>query len=78
MPTDTDQDHSTHDWQEAGEAWGHAASDWACLYEHYAFEVITAIFERVGVGPTTAVIDIACEPAVVNVSLSPPDGPPAR
>ena len=60
MPTDTDQDHSTHDWQEAGEAWGHAASDWACLYEHYAFEVIAAIFQRVGVGPTTAVIDIAC------------------
>ena len=32
-----------HDWHEAGAAWGHAAVDWSCLYEHYAVEVIAAI-----------------------------------
>lgn len=60
MQTATHQDQNHHDWREAGEAWGHAANDWACLYEHYAFEVIAAIFGRAGVGPGTAVLDIAC------------------
>ena len=49
-----------HNWRVAGEAWGHAANDWSCLYEHYAFEVITAIFGRLGVGPAMSVLDIAC------------------
>jgi len=49
-----------HDWRTAGEAWGHAANDWSCLYEHYAFDVITAIYGRLGVGPGMSVLDIAC------------------
>lgn len=49
-----------HDWRQAGEAWGHAANDWACLYEHYAFEVITAIFGRIAIGPGASVLDVAC------------------
>jgi SAM-dependent methyltransferase len=56
----TAAEHTEHDWREAGKAWGHAANDWACLYEHYAFEVITAIFARVGVGPDTSLLDVAC------------------
>ncbi len=50
----------THDWQEAGDAWGHSANDWACLYEHYAIEVIMAIFQRVGVEPGASLLDVAC------------------
>jgi SAM-dependent methyltransferase len=49
-----------HDWREAGAGWGHAANDWSCLFEHYAVEVIAAIFGRIGVGPGTSVLDIAC------------------
>jgi SAM-dependent methyltransferase len=49
-----------HDWRAAGEAWGHRAADWACLYEHYAIDVLVAIFERLGVGPETNLLDIAC------------------
>lgn len=60
MTSGTDQHQGQHDWREAGEAWGHAANDWACLYEHYALEVITAIFGRIGVGPGRRVLDIAC------------------
>jgi SAM-dependent methyltransferase len=49
-----------HDWREAGEAWGHAAGDWSCLYEHYALDVIAAMFDAVGVAAGTTVLDIAC------------------
>jgi ubiquinone/menaquinone biosynthesis C-methylase UbiE len=50
----------THDWQEAGDAWGHSANDWACLYEHYAIDVMIAMFQRVGVGPGVELLDMAC------------------
>lgn len=49
-----------HDWQAAGDAWGHAAADWSCLYEHYAIGVILAIFDRLGVGAGTRLLDVAC------------------
>jgi SAM-dependent methyltransferase len=49
-----------HDWRAAGEAWGHRAADWACLYEHYAIDVLVAILGRVGVGPGTSLLDVAC------------------
>jgi SAM-dependent methyltransferase len=51
---------SGHDWRAAGDAWGHQAADWACLYEHYAIDVLVAIFGRVGVGPGTNLLDVAC------------------
>lgn len=65
MTADTTTAQSTehapkHDWQEAGAAWGHAPSDWACLYEHYAFEAISAIYQRVAVGPGVQHLDMAC------------------
>ena len=47
-------------WREAGAAWGHAANDWACLYEHYAVDVITAMFAHLGVGPGRRLLDVAC------------------
>lgn len=50
----------THDWRTAGEAWGARANDWACLYEHYSIDVLLALFDRLRLGPATAVLDIAC------------------
>ena len=49
-----------HDWREAGEAWGHAANDWACLFEHYATAVIGVIHDCTDVGPGTELLDVAC------------------
>ena len=49
-----------HDWREAGTAWGSRAGDWACLYEHYSVDVLLALFPKLGVGPGTSLLDIAC------------------
>lgn len=49
-----------HRWTEAGDAWGRRARDWACLFEHYAIDTIFTIFDRIGVGEGTALLDVAC------------------
>ncbi len=49
-----------HDWREAGDAWGHAANDWAYLYEHYALDVMVAIFQQIGIADGVRVLDMAC------------------
>lgn len=49
-----------HDWEEAGDAWGRRATDWACLFEHYATDGIFAIFDELHVGAGTRMLDIAC------------------
>jgi SAM-dependent methyltransferase len=49
-----------HDWRAAGAAWGNRANDWSCLYEHYSIDVLMAVFGRLEIGPTTALLDIAC------------------
>ena len=49
-----------HDWEVAGEAWGHAATDWATLFEHYAVEVVDAIAHETSIGPGCRLLDIAC------------------
>jgi len=49
-----------HDWKVAGDAWGHSANDWSCLYEHYSLDVVIAICGRLGVGIGTSLVDIAC------------------
>ncbi len=49
-----------HDWHEAGEAWGHAATEWATLYEHYGMDIFLAMFPRLGLGPGVELLDIAC------------------
>jgi SAM-dependent methyltransferase len=49
-----------HDWRAAGEAWGSRANDWSCLYEHYAIDVLIALFGRLDVGTDTTLLDIAC------------------
>jgi len=35
-------------------------ADWVCLYENYAIDVLVVIFERVGFGPGTTLLDLAC------------------
>ena len=49
-----------HRWEEAGEAWGSSADDWACLYEHYSLDMLLALLPRLGVGPGTSLLDVAC------------------
>ena len=49
-----------HDWTAAGEAWGAHANDWACFYEHYSIDVLIALFNGLGVGPATRLLDVAC------------------
>ncbi len=56
-PADTPEGH---DWEVAGTAWGRRSRDWACLFEHYAVDVIQAIFRRVGIDEGTSMLDIAC------------------
>jgi SAM-dependent methyltransferase len=63
--SNTAKSETGHDWREAGEAWGHAAADWACLYEHYNTEVMLAVFARTGVGPGVAMLDVACGSGLV-------------
>lgn len=55
-----DEQQGTHDWREAGDAWGHSANDWACLYEHYSLAVMIAIFQRLGVADGVRLLDMAC------------------
>lgn len=52
--------HSGHDWEIAGQAWGHAALDWATLFEHYAMEVVDAIAGATSIGPGSRLLDVAC------------------
>ena len=47
-------------WRQAGAAWGHAATDWAYLFEPYARDAIEHLFRELGVGPSTGLVDIAC------------------
>jgi ubiquinone/menaquinone biosynthesis C-methylase UbiE len=49
-----------HKWEEAGEAWGSRAPDWACLYEHYSLDMLVALLPRLGVGPGMSLLDVAC------------------
>ncbi|MDH4147864.1 MAG: class I SAM-dependent methyltransferase [Acidimicrobiia bacterium] len=49
-----------HRWEHAGDAWGRRARDWACLFEHYAVDVVVAMFDRLAVRRGTELLDIAC------------------
>lgn len=47
-------------WEQAGEAWGDRARDWAYLFEPYARAANDDVFDRVGVGPGARLLDVAC------------------
>ncbi len=57
---DTATATTPHRWEEAGEAWGNRATDWSCLYEHYSVDLLVALLPRLGVGPGTSLLDVAC------------------
>lgn len=60
--TVTEQAATTSDdsWIEAGEAWGHAAIDWAYNFETYARDAIEEVLTIVGVTEGTELFDLAC------------------
>lgn len=47
-------------WRAAGAAWGHAASDWAYLFEPYARDAAEHLFDFLDVGSRTVLFDMAC------------------
>ncbi|GAC1603344.1 MAG: class I SAM-dependent methyltransferase [Acidimicrobiales bacterium] len=47
-------------WQEAGRGWGARAQEWAYLFEPYARSANELVFDRLGVGADTSLLDIAC------------------
>jgi SAM-dependent methyltransferase len=47
-------------WRDAGAAWGHAALDWAYLFEPYSRDATEHVFATTGVGPGTELFDLAC------------------
>lgn len=47
-------------WVESGRVWGERAADWAYLVEPYARQVNDALFDQLGVGPGTRLLDVAC------------------
>jgi ubiquinone/menaquinone biosynthesis C-methylase UbiE len=51
---------TSHDWREAGEAWGDRATDWAYLWEPYARSANQAVFDQLAVADGTRLLDIAC------------------
>lgn len=55
--TTTTQDDT---WRAAGAAWGHAALDWAYLFEPYARDAADHLFDVLDVGPGTTLLDMAC------------------
>lgn len=60
MSSTTTTSTDTPDWQIAGDAWGHAAPDWAYLFEPYARDAIELLFDRLEVGEDTDLLDLAC------------------
>ena len=50
----------THQWHEAGQAWGARSTDWAYLFEPYARPANEAVFDQLGVGDGSRLCDIAC------------------
>lgn len=48
------------DWQIAGDAWAHAALDWAYGFEPYARDSVDHLFGTLGVGPGRHLLDLAC------------------
>jgi SAM-dependent methyltransferase len=51
---------TSHDWQEAGQAWGARATDWAYLWEPYARPANQVVFDQLAVADGTRLVDIAC------------------
>lgn len=55
-----DQTDDRADWQIAGDAWAHAAVDWAYRFEPYARDSVEHVFSTIGLGPGKHLLDLAC------------------
>lgn len=51
---------ATGPWKEAGQAWGARSADWAYLFEPYARPANTVVFDEMGVGVGSRLLDVAC------------------
>ncbi len=66
MPATLNQTNPAHTtdeqpaWVEAGKAWSRHALDWAYRFESYGNDAIESIFGRLGIGPDTDLLDMAC------------------
>ena len=58
--TTTTRTEEQPDWLEAGEAWSHAALDWAMKFEPHSRDAIEHVFRHMNVGQETSVVDLAC------------------
>ncbi len=63
-PNDTTTDGTSNDdrpdWQIAGDAWAHAATDWAYGFEPYARDAVDLLFGALDVSPGRHLLDLAC------------------
>lgn len=59
-PVDNGHQDTRQDWEIAGEAWSHAAHDWAYRFEPYARDAVEHVFGQLGVGPGCDLMDLAC------------------
>jgi SAM-dependent methyltransferase len=58
--TTTSPAGSVEAWREAGRAWGHAAVDWAYLFEPYGRDGVETVLALAAVGEGTDLLDVAC------------------
>jgi ubiquinone/menaquinone biosynthesis C-methylase UbiE len=58
--TMSQETRESHGWEEAGEAWGDRATDWAYLWEPYARSANQIVFDQLAVASGTRLLDIAC------------------
>lgn len=59
-PATTSAPTGRHDWREAGVAWGSRAREWAYLVEPNARPLNERLFDELGVGEGTRLLDVAC------------------
>lgn len=60
MTVTTNATEARSDWQLAGDAWAHAATDWAYRFEPHARDAVDYLFKALQVGPDRDMLDIAC------------------
>ena len=58
--TATTDETGREKWIAAGRGWGARAAEWAYLFEPYALPANQLLFDRLDVGPTTRLLDVAC------------------
>lgn len=53
-------DEGGEPWRAAGDAWSHAATDWAYLFEPHARDAVEAVIGLTEIGSGSRVLDVAC------------------